>query len=261
MMISHKILFRCIGLMLALMINFFPQESLAAKGSYYELKVYHIKDKTQEDLVDGYLRNAYVPALHRMGIKNVGVFKTLAKDTVDRRIYVFIPFANWSKLEALDDIIIPDVAKGGRDYVDAKFNNPPYTRVETIILNSFATRPLPAVPKLSAPRNERIYELRSYESATEQYHRNKVKMFNSGETGLFDRIGSNAVFYGAVVAGSRMPNLMYMTAYDSMAERDKHWEAFFAAPEWKALIAKDEYKNNVSKNDITFLYPTEYSDF
>lgn len=261
-MLSHKNLIRSVGLMLAITINFAAQKShAAAKGNYYELKIYHIKDKAQEELVDIYLKDFYVPKLHAMGMKSIGVFKTLAKDTIDRRIYVFIPVTSWKKLESLDENINREVAKTGRDYIDAGYKNPPYVRMETVILNAFATRPSPLVPKLTATKADRVYELRSYESPTEQYHRNKVRMFNSGETGLFDRIGSNPVFYGAVIAGAHMPNLMYLTAYNSMKERDEHWTVFSAAPEWKALVAQDEYKNNVSKNDITFLYPTEYSDF
>ncbi|MBD1391494.1 NIPSNAP family protein [Mucilaginibacter sp. ZB1P21] len=228
---------------------------------YYMLKVYHLKNSAQQQLTESYLKEFYVPKLHKLNIKNVGVFKTLDQDTTNKRIYVLIPFDNWKKIENLDANVSDETTQAGRDYINADFKNPPYTRMETIILNAFATRTSPSVPKLTAPKADRVYELRSYESATEQYHRNKVKMFNSGETDLFDRIGSNPVFYGSVIAGAKMPNLMYMTAYDSMKERDKHWEVFSAAPEWKVLIAKDEYKNNVTKNDITFLHPTDYSDF
>jgi hypothetical protein len=119
-----------------------------------------------------------------------------------------------------------------------------------------------AVPKLTSPKAERVYELRSYEGPTEKYYRNKVKMFNDGdEVGLFNRLGFNAVFYAKVLAGSRMPNLMYMTTFNNMQDRDKHWEAFSADPQWKILSSMPKYQNNVSKADIIFLRPTDYSDF
>ena len=86
-------------------------------------------------------------------------------------------------------------------------------------------------------------------------------MFNEGgEVNLFNRLGFNAVFYGEVLAGSRMPNLMYMTSFEDKASRDEHWKAFGADPEWKKLSADPLYKNNVSKIDIAFLHPTDYSD-
>jgi hypothetical protein len=87
-------------------------------------------------------------------------------------------------------------------------------------------------------------------------------MFNTGdEIGLFKRLNFNAVFYSEVISGSHMPNLMYMTTFNSKADRDKHWDTFGSDAQWKTLTANDEYKNNVSHADIVFLHPTEYSDF
>jgi hypothetical protein len=54
---------------------------------------------------------------------------------------------------------------------------------------------------------------------------------------------------------------MYMTTFANMAERDKHWDAFFRSPEWIALTADHQYDHNVSKADIIFLQAREYSDF
>jgi hypothetical protein len=87
-------------------------------------------------------------------------------------------------------------------------------------------------------------------------------MFNDGnEVALFKRLGFNAVFYAEVLAGSHMPNLMYMTTFNDKADRDRHWTAFSSDPEWKTLVATPEYQHNVSKADILFLHPTVYSDF
>lgn len=89
-----------------------------------------------------------------------------------------------------------------------------------------------------------------------------LKMFNQGdEISIFDRLGFNAVFYAEVLSGSRMPNLMYMTAFNNKADRDEHWEAFNNDPAWKKLRAMEEYQHNVSKADIILLNPTDYSDF
>jgi hypothetical protein len=84
-------------------------------------------------------------------------------------------------------------------------------------------------------------------------------MFNEGEVQLFDRLGFNAVFYGQVIAGSRMPNLMYITSFDNKTIRDEHWKNFVVDPAWKTMSALPQYQNNVSKIDITFLRPTTYS--
>jgi len=93
----------------------------------------------------------------------------------------------------------------------------------------------------------------------QQKHENKVEMFNKGEIQLFEKLGFNAVFYGQVIAGGKMPNLMYITSFDNKASRDQHWKTFGSDPEWKVMSALPQYQNNVSKIDITFLTPTSYS--
>ena len=170
---------------------------------------------------------------------------------------------NWKAIETYNAAAAqPDAfAAAMPDYSNAAYNKPPYTRLETIILTAFATRPQPLQTKLTGDRAKRVYELRSYESPTEALHYNKVRMFNSGETDLFDRLGFNPVFYGSVVAGSHMPNLMYLTTFNDKADREKHWDAFGKDAQWKDLSSRKEFQNNVSKADITFLYPTAYSDF
>ena len=151
---------------------------------------------------------------------------------------------------------------GGAEYINAVYTAPPYERMETILLEAFSLAPKMQLPALKSDKKERVYELRSYESATEKIYRNKVQMFNKGdEIGLFKRLNFNAIFYGEVIAGSKMPNLMYMTSFENMDDRNNHWKAFSADPAWKQLSAMPEYQKNVSHIDITLMYPADYSDY
>jgi hypothetical protein len=118
-----------------------------------------------------------------------------------------------------------------------------------------------SIPKHKTPPAERVYELRSYEGPTEKYYRNKVEMFNEGgEMNLFKRLNFQAVFYGEVISGSIMPNLMYMTTFSDIKSRAEHWKTFGNDPEWKKMSGLDKYKNNMSNSIIQLLHPTEYSD-
>jgi hypothetical protein len=218
---------------------------------YYELHIYHCKTPAQVQAMSAFLERAYLPALHRAGIPAVGVFTPVTEDTADRRIYVLLPFPSFESREQWKDMDI-----------ETTWDNAPYIRMESILMRAFEDMPAPAVPNLQAPKSDRVYELRSYESPTGTYHENKVRMFNEGgEVALFQRLGFNAVFYADVLEGSHMPNLMYMTTFNSKADRDQHWAAFGNDPEWKRLVALPEYQHNVSKADITFLKPEAYSDF
>lgn len=235
------------------------------KRDFYQITVYHFANGNQEKILDDYLQNALVPALHRQNIAQVGVFKSLANDTTaDKLLYILMPLKN---LQAPIDIAVKlqtdDVyQQAGGAYINAVYTEPAFTRMETILLQAFSLAPKMQTPQLKGPKNERVYELRSYESATEKIYRNKVHMFNEGdEIGLFKRLNFNAVFYGDVIAGGKMPNLMYMTSFENRADRDTHWKAFSADAQWKQLSGMPEYQHNVSHIDITFLRPADYSDF
>ena len=118
------------------------------------------------------------------------------------------------------------------------------------------------LPTFQTAKSEHVYELRSYESATEALYKNKLHMFNEGgEIALFNKLDFNAVFYGDVISGSRMPNLMYMTCFENMAARDAHWKTFVEDPEWKRISSLPKYQHNVSRADIILMHATAYADF
>jgi len=231
--------------------------------SYYQIKIYHLKTPGQQQRVEKFLRDAYLPALHRAGVKNVGVFKPVEEQDSLLSLYVYVPMRSLQSFATLEQELQKDkqYLSDGSDYLDAPYDNVPYERIETILLRAFEGMPQAAVPRLTVPKDQRVYELRSYEGPTEKAYRNKVKMFHSGEIEMFDRLGFNAVFYAEVLAGPRMPNLMYMTCFDSKPSREQHWKAFFDDPVWKKLVGDPQFQHNVSKSNITFLYPADYSDF
>lgn len=232
---------------------------------FYEIRVYRLADAADEARMDAYLEKALVPALHRSGIKKVGVFKPIKTDTIyNKRIYVLIPYKSLNELEKTTAVLQKDAQylADGSDYINASHTDPPYTRIETTLLKAFKFMPEPAVPNLKGAKQDRIYELRSYEGATDKLYQSKVHMFNEGgEIKLFTRLNFNAVFYGEVLSGSNMPNLMYMTSFENKADRDAHWKSFGEAPEWKAMVVLPQYQNTVSKNTQFLLNPTSYSDF
>jgi len=237
----------------------------AAPPDFYQIQVFRLNGKAQETKVDHFLKNAYLPALHRSGIKSVGVFKPIESDTTSgKRIYVWIPFKSLDQFAKIQSDLINDkeYQNNGKEFLGAPYNEVPFLRKESILLKAFPDAPEFFIPKHQTPPSERIYELRSYEGPTENLFRKKVKMFNEGgEIKLFKKLDFNAVFYAEVISGSTMPNLMYLTTFADMPTHDARWESFRAHPDWKALSALEEYKNTVSKSVKILLHPTDYSDF
>jgi hypothetical protein len=235
-----------------------------ARQAFYQLVVYNFSGQSQEDRLDIYLKGAYLPALHRAGIKTVGVFKPVESDKDHgKKIYVLIPFNTIDQFVGLPALLKQDkrYKTEGKDYIEATFDNPPYDRIETTLMQAFKDMPQLFVPQHATPPGNRVYEMRSYESATEELYNRKVHMFNEGgEIAIFEKLNFNAVFYGDVLSGSTMPNLIYMTTFPDMETRDKYWGRFRADPDWEVLKAIEYYQNTVSKNNTYLLYPTDYSD-
>jgi hypothetical protein len=242
----------------------FASPALAAgKRDYYEIKLYRINTNDQVKQVNQFLKDDYIPALHRAGIGKIGVFHPVGNDTAaEKKIYVFIPLRSLKDVDLVANITATDSKlKQTNAYLDIPFNASPYKRVETIVLKAFEGMPSFQAPALTGNKADRIYELRSYESATSRLYRQKVKMFNEGgEIALFKRLEFNAVFYAEVLAGSHMPNLMYMTSFNNWAERNEHWKKFSEDPEWLKLKVVPEYLNTVSKNEQEYLHPAEFSE-
>ncbi len=237
----------------------------AQAREYYQLKIYSFETEAQQQTTDNYLKNAFLPTLKRLGIENVGVFKPHPTDEgTPKQTYVLVPFKSIVEFGLLDNTLASDKVhqEAGKAYLEAPHDKPPYKRIESIFMKAFVDMPQMEPSKLDGPRENRIYELRSYEAATENLYRKKVNMFNAGgEVKLFDRLDFNAVFYAEVLSGANTPNLMYMTTHTDMETRDANWEAFFGSPEWEKLKVIPKYQNTVSRNDTRLLYPTEYSDY
>ncbi|MNG77221.1 hypothetical protein D3C79_357670 [compost metagenome] len=249
--------------MLILLIFISSQSSCFARTAttYFQLKVYHFQTTEQEQVIDRFLEKAYLPAMHRLGFKEIAIFKPIDnKDKADKLVYVFSSSANLEKYANLDVDILKDkrYQASGKEYLEAAYNHPPYSRIETILMKAFEGMPLLSLPKLSSDKSERVYELRSYEAPTEKLSANKISMFNNGEIDIFKKLNFNAVFYDQVIAGSTMPNLIYLTTFENMTERDAHWKAF--GPLYKPMADLPQYQNNVSKNVTTLCRPTDYSD-
>jgi hypothetical protein len=241
----------------------YPAVGQAGKRDLYELRTYHIENTQQEALIDAYLKNAFIPAAHRNGIKEVGVFKPIASEPdAGKKIYVFIPYSNSKSYFTFPGKLDKDNAyqQAGKEYIYAAHNNPPYKRIETALMQGFTGSPRYSSSGVTGPKKDRIYELRSYEAATERLYQQKVKMFNNGEIDIFDKLNFNPIFYGETLAGAQMPNLMYLTTFENMDKRNAGWNAFRVDPDWEAMKDLEEYRNTVSKNDTRLLYPAEYSD-
>lgn len=214
---------------------------------FIELRYYHMKSGEAAQKADEYLINALVPALNRLGSKAVGVFREEAEQPEPLRLVVIAhqtvgDFAACGQKLAADEAYQAAAA----DYMSMSNKATPLIRIRTELLESFDCWPKLKVPA-DSKLDERIFELRIYESANQRTGNLKVEMFNAGEVPIFLDSGVMPVFMGQAIAGDKMPNLTYMTVYPNQAAKDKGWETFRKHPDWQVLSKVQKYKGSVSK--------------
>lgn len=230
-----------------------------AAREFYELRTYTLKNEQQQKLVEAYFKDAAIPALNRIGHKNIGVFTEL-KPTGQTKLFAFIPYSSIDDFLSAQDKLANDTVylEAASPYLNAPATEPAYERIESSLLKAFAH-----MPKLQAPETKpRIFELRRYEHATEGAGKKKLEMFNdAGEINIFKRLGFNPVFFGETIIGEARPNLIYMITFDDLDAKASHWKAFGGDPEWKKISTIADYADAklVSRITSTMLIPAAYS--
>jgi hypothetical protein len=233
----------------------------APTPEYYQLRIYRLRT-SQNKLVTGYLSDALVPALNRLGIKPVGVFtQSIGPETPS--IYVLMPSVSAETLLNVESLLMRDeeYTKAGAAFLEAPAGDPAFVQIETRMMRALEKTPQLTVPAATAANSPRLFELRTYESPSMRDHVRKIEMMGNGETALLVQSGFWPVFYSDTLIGPRQPNLTYMIGFANLTERDKQWAALFASPEWKRLSSDPRYNFEGIVSNITnlILAPAPFS--
>jgi len=232
-------------------------KSNETKPEYYELRRYHMLNRSKQNVLNDFLQNAAIPAMNRIGIEPVGVFSVMYGPN-SPTLYVLLPHKSLESFAVATSLLTADAKyqRAGASFLNAPLSDPAYVRMESSLMVAFEQ-----MPKLKVPeKRARIFELRRYENHSVKASKKKIEMFNvGGEIEIFLKTGLQPVFFGETLIGARLPNLTYMLVFDNMAERDKRWSVFSSSPEWKKLRSAPEYADNVVNVNVIFLQPTPYS--
>ena len=238
------------------------QTSASKPREYYELRKYHMQTGPQTKLTESYLSEAFIPALNRLGMSPVGVFNlTIGPETPV--LYVLIPSPSLESLVTAELHLAQDEAflKTAEPFWNAPPTAPAFLRIESSLLIAFEGWPRLTPPASTAQHSKRVFQLRTYESASNQDHVRKVEMFHSGEFEIFQKAGFGQIFYGDTLIGQRLPNLTYMLSFSDLGEMDAKWDAFRNDPNWKKLSTSPRYafEQIVSNISNLILTPTAFS--
>ena len=210
--------------------------------------------------VEEYFETAAIPALNRLGIKNIGVFSVLYGPNAPS-LYVLIPHDSATSVMNYQEKLLDDgeYSKAAKTYQESSISLPAFKHFERGLMRAFT-----GIPRVESPKkvlgNKRIFEMRIYQSHNYLKGQKKIDMFNAGgELQIFRETGLRPVFFGETLFGQLMPNLTYMLAFKDMADRDRNWETFRADERWAVLRKLEEYKDTVSNITDFILRPARCS--
>lgn len=251
---------KTIALMASVMILAVSATSLHAQDQpqILELRKYVCSNKAQHDQVSNYLEGALIPALNRMDVENIGVWEAHDKEKDGLSIWLLIPYNSFDHYSEHGPHLLADTQfhQDGAEYLFLENKKQrAYERIEVTLMYAFSG--WPKVTK--AHKGDKLYELRDYESFSEYKGFMKIQMFNNGEIDIFNKTGLDGIFFGGVLAGKNAPNLVYMSSYKDMEERNANWKKFLEHPDWKSLSKEEQYAQTVSKIHQTFLVAKPYS--
>jgi hypothetical protein len=104
-----------------------------------------------------------------------------------------------------------------------------------------------------------IYEMRIYRCVPGQLPR-LLKRFETITLKLWEKHGIKQAGFFTTLTGESNQELTYFLAWESLADREKKWNAFAADPEWLAKRAETEKDGQIVANVANqFLAPTSFS--
>lgn len=229
------------------------QKTDAKEKEIYEWRIYTLTGNGSE--LDEFYRKTLIPAYNSFKIE-VGAFSLYKKEEQEKRFYLFV-YPNMNTYYKVKQNIWKNEAflKAAQPFNDASAVKPVYTQFETFLCEAFES-----IPKLKRPdKNRTLFEFRNYKSPNEEANQRKVKMFNKDEIAVFDKVGINSVCYGDVLAGPRMPSLIYLTWYANIDTRNEAWGKFGKHPDWLRIKDLPEYANTATDNNNILIAPLDYS--
>jgi hypothetical protein len=228
------------------------------KTGFYLLETYYLRASTQAPRINEFMSRGLLPALAKFPSGP----KIFLEGLVTAHLPQFVAIRGYASLDEL-------AAEGTRLQADAAYQKafaawengpePPYEHYSRAVLQAAPYSPEIAEPA-PGPR-PRIFELRAYHSPTWKQLAALHRRFAGSEINIFHRVGVYPILYSETLLGPQMPNLTYLIPFDSLAAREKAWDAFGADPEWIKVrsesIAADGQISSVI--EMSLLRATAYS--
>jgi hypothetical protein len=198
------------------------------KTRFYVFEQYFLEQGSQPGRIHDFFSKALLPAMERIH-KGPKIFLEAVFAPHMPQVAAILGLESCDQVWSVSKALFSD-----KEFVSAfdqwESGEPPYVSASASLLEATDYSPEIVVPE--KPAAPRIFELRTYHSPTARQWKALHERFSSAEIKIFHRVGVNPIFYTSTVFGTNRPNLTYLIPFDTLAAREKAWNAFSADEEW-----------------------------
>ena len=225
---------------------------------FYLVENFYLRHSTQLARINQFMSQGFLPSAAKL--------TSAPKIFLEAQVAAHTPqFMTVMGLSSLDELAsLRDRLRGDKTYQKAfaEWENgpePPYEHYSQTLLKTADY--CPAVESPQQQGKGRFYELRIYHSPTWMQLAALHERFAGPEIKIFHRSGIHPILYTETALGTNMPNLTYLIPWDSLAAREKAWDAFQADPEWVKVRKEsiDRHGQIASVNQVSLFRATSYS--
>jgi hypothetical protein len=224
---------------------------------FYTLDAFRLKQGTQPARMQEWLSTGFLPAFAKFHPGPV-----IAMDAVfgphTPEIVVIAAYSSFEEIWSMRSKIEADADAGAAYEMLDRGPEPPFENHSLSLLEATPYSPEIVAAKRDKPR---YFELRQYHSPTRSQLQALHQRFAGPESRVFHRSGIFPILYSSGLAGENLPNLTYLIPFESLAAREKAWDAFTADPEWVKARKEsiDQHGQIVAVSGISIYRATPYS--
>lgn len=198
---------------------------------FFEFQTFDFKLTTQAARMNEWIGKGYLPRLQKIHSGPVIALSANIGPHVPRTLLI----TGYASLDEYTNVRAKLAADSEANAALEKLETgaeAPFDAQENALLEAAPFSEEIAQEKHNPPR---FFEVRVYHAPGSAALRALHERFAGGETKIFHKVGINPILYATTLVGPNMPNLTYLIPFESLAAREKAWNAFGADPDWIKL--------------------------
>lgn len=199
------------------------------KTRFYILEQFYLENGTQPNRIHDFFSKTLIPSVQRIHKGPLIALEALIAPHMPQ-VALILGIKSLNQIYSISQSLFGDKSFS-QAFDQWEAGEPPFVSSSAALLEA-----TPYSPEISAPEKQpaapRVFELRTYHSPTARQAKALHERFAGPEIKIFHRVGVNPLFYTSTVFGLNRPNLTYLIPFDTLAAREKAWNAFGADEEW-----------------------------